>query len=103
MRLRQRFETRAFTLIELLVSITIISILASLTVSGVGAAKKASRRIQCLNNLRQLGLAMNFYHQDSDGFFPLAYQAGWDNYITDLAPYLKTTTFNTGWGEQRLP
>ncbi len=63
---------KGFTLVELLVVVAIIALLVSILLPSLGMAKEAARRVTCSANLRNLGLAANFYASENDDWLPPA-------------------------------
>ena len=88
--IKDRSKRCGFTLVELLVVIAIIGILIALLLPAVQAAREAARRMQCMNNLKQLGLGMHNYASTYNGRFP---SAAIGNYrfglFVTLLPYLE--------------
>ncbi len=66
-----RLPGRGFTLIELLVVIAIIAVLCSLLLPALSGAKRSARSAACINNLRQIGLALELYVQDNNHHLPV--------------------------------
>lgn len=96
-------QRAAFTLVELLVVIAIIGILVALLLPAIQAAREASRRAQCSNHLKQMGLAFQSHH-DSNKFFPSGGNS-WTwapDYDTGGTPE-RAPRQRAGWGFQILP
>ncbi len=86
---------RGFTLIELLVVIAIIALLIALLLPAVQAAREAARRSQCINNLKQVGLALANY-ESALKVLPPGYLSGFDAQGNDTGP-------GWGWASMILP
>jgi prepilin-type N-terminal cleavage/methylation domain-containing protein/prepilin-type processing-associated H-X9-DG protein len=93
---------RGFTLIELLVVISIIAVLMSLILPAVQSAREASRRVQCLNNVRNLGLA--FFNRHTSGLGLLSYgvfrttdNAGLYAWPVEMLPFLDRLDVANQW------
>ncbi len=88
---------RAFTLIELLVVIAIIAVLIALLLPAVQAAREAARRSQCVNNLKQISLAM-FNYESTNGTFPIGAAVNSPTDVDCNSPY----HYGRGWGALAL-
>ena len=87
-RRHRRLPFSAFTLVELLVVIAIIGVLVALLLPAIQAARESARRTQCLNQIRQVGLASMNY-ADANGHFPPSVDTGPYSYLALTLPYFE--------------
>jgi prepilin-type N-terminal cleavage/methylation domain-containing protein/prepilin-type processing-associated H-X9-DG protein len=77
-----------FTLVELLVVISVISLLMAILLPALGKARASAKRVHCMSNLRQIGIAFRSYLDDNRDIFPLACAYPWS--ITDTSDTMYT-------------
>jgi prepilin-type N-terminal cleavage/methylation domain-containing protein len=98
MRLRSR---GGFTLVELLVVIAIIGILVALLLPAIQAAREAARRSQCLNHLKQIGLAMHMFHDTVKKIPPSRMPCHHGTWASAIWPYLEEGAIAEQWDEEK--
>lgn len=91
------FRRNAFTLVELLVVIAIIGILVALLLPAVQAAREAARRAQCVNNLKQIGIAMHLYHDAEKTLPGGAISCCFGTWANELLPHLEEGNLAATW------
>ncbi|MFH2138909.1 MAG: type II secretion system protein [Candidatus Omnitrophota bacterium] len=89
---------KGFTLVELLVVMAVIAILAGFLVPALGRAREQGRRTSCMNNLKQIGLAISMYRLDNNEAFPAdlnaLYAADGSKYIDNLEVFVCPSSGN---------
>ncbi len=110
---RQTWSFTGFTLIELLVVVAIITILIAILLPSLSNARNSAKKVACMSNQRQLGIAYQCYLEENSGVFPWSYKnpmpsspamQGWyNNWVSYIAPYANNDTLNwTSWNAWTL-
>src|SRR6478735_448846 len=86
MRLRGR---GGFTLVELLVVIAIIGILVALLLPAIQAAREAARRSQCINHMKQIGIAIHLFHDAKKVLPPSRVDCDHSTWAAEIWPYIE--------------
>lgn len=99
-----------FTIIELLVAISIIAVLISLVLPAVMSARSAARRVQCLNRMRNVGLAMHHFAESRSGHLPALHERintsrgpEWVPWTVSVLDYLDQRALRREWDRQPQP
>jgi len=96
-KLQKRGERGAFTLVELLVVIAIIGILVALLLPAIQAAREAARRSQCVNNMKQIGLAVQNYASARKYLPPMRVADHQQTWLVLILPYLEEQGVSDLW------
>jgi prepilin-type N-terminal cleavage/methylation domain-containing protein len=99
-RFARHVASRAFTLVELLVVIAIIGVLVALLLPAVQAAREAARRTQCQNNLKQIGLATQNYHDSRRELPPSRVADGQQTWLALILDYMEQASVKKLWNPQ---
>ena len=92
-----RSRRLGFTLIELLVVIAIIAVLIALLLPAVQSAREAARRSQCVNNLKQIGLAMHNYESSNGSLPPGKKSCCWGTWLVFVLPQVEQQALYNAW------